>query len=90
MNAKYLGRRKVKNDFGEVTSTYSPCVLVTMRESELSKFHKMMDWIEHQYVNYDYDVFQDDDIVSVYVEVSDGADGADFLESYKEAKRAVH
>ena len=78
-----------KNEFGDVVSIYNPSVQVTMNESEEGKFHKMMDWIEHQYCNYNYEIFHDFDILTAYVEVSDGQDGAEFLQYYKEEKKAV-
>ena len=90
MNAKYLGKKREKNEFGDVVHVYDPCVMICMKEREEPKFLKMMKYIEETYSwKYKYDLFAAFDEEIAYVEVADREGGEQFLEFYKEAKRAV-
>ncbi len=90
MNAKYLGKKVNRNEFGDIISTFSPAVIVTMKEYEKPRFERIMNWIkEYTSVDYEPDYYADDDIVTAYIYVDYPEDGREFLECYKEAKQAT-
>lgn len=89
MNARYLGRKVEKNEFGDVLQIFFPCVEVNMEKTEVDRFQKMMQWISENFCDYEYDLYGDEAVYTAHVQVQDGLDGAEFLSSYKDAKKTV-
>lgn len=92
MNAKYYGKKLIKNEFGDILRKMTPCVQITMKENEVDRFDKMLDYIiENIGISYACDFVVDgiEGIVTAYVPVDDAEDGRDFFECYKEAKANV-
>ena len=92
MTAKYYGKKLIKNEFGDILRKMTPCVEITMKENEVDRFHKMLDYITKNIGwSYDADLIADGigGTVSAYVPVDDAEDGRDFFECYKEAKANV-
>lgn len=88
MRVTYQEYLFVRDDQGKSVKVYDPCVAVDMKEKELDKFHKMMDYIETKGVIHPWDIEGDDEeLLTAHVYVKDEKEGFEFIEHYKTAKK---
>lgn len=88
MRVTYQKYLFVKDDSGKPVKVYDPCVAIDMKEKELDKFHKMMDYLDNQDIVYPWDIEGDDEeLLTAHVYVKDEADSRKFIEAYKGAKK---
>ena len=48
MNAKYLGKQIKRNEFGDVTDLFNPCVVISYKERESALAEKVIAHIEKE------------------------------------------
>ncbi len=88
MRITYQKHVFIKDDSGKSVSVYDPCVEIDMKEKELDKFHKMMDYLYTKGIIYPWDIEGDDEeLLTAHVYVKDEADSRKFIEAYKDAKK---
>ena len=83
MNAKYHGRKVIKDDFGNIRDVLEPVVEVNFTENEKDNAEKMLDRMQEWYSVY-VDVCED--VYTATIPVCDREDGDACLKEWKELK----
>lgn len=84
MNARYYGRKVIKDDLGNVRDVLEPVVEVNFTEKERDKAEKMLDRMREWYTVY---VDASLDCYTATIPVCDREDGNYFLKEWKELKK---
>lgn len=84
MQARYFGKKTVRNEFGDVLARYNPEVEVTFTEEEKDLAIKRLGA-----TGFAYDSFACDDIYDIHVPVRDREEADEFLKAWKKAKQEI-
>lgn len=86
MNIKYYGKKIVRDDFGNETRRFKPCVVVNFTDKEEALALKRLDA-----TGYKYDLFADGlcDQIEAYITVSDREEADVLMDIWREVKQRI-